>query len=176
MAEEADPISAPSGAVSQRMKTKLLALLGVEASAKETFLASALADLGIKPEAVSAAFDAGQTGFLAEHITATVNTAKAEADKLSPEVALLASVRAKLGVKADADEAAILAAIEAKASAQAAAQLAAAGVSSNTLKASAGKPGEDHGTRDEIVAKFNSMSPGPDRSAFFAKHKAIILS
>ena len=118
MAEEADPISAPFGAVSQRMKTKLLALLGVEASAKETFLASALADLGIKPEAVSAAFDAGQTGFLAEHITNTVNAAKADADKLRPEAALLASVRAKLGAKADADEAAIMAAIEAKVSAE----------------------------------------------------------
>ena len=125
MAEEANPISAPFGAVSQRMKTKLLALLGVEASAKETFLASALADLGIKPEAVSAAFDAGQTGFLAEHITNTVNAAKADADKLRPEAALLASVRAKLGAKADADEAAIMAAIEAKVSAGVAAKLAA---------------------------------------------------
>jgi len=110
------------------MKSKLLALLGVEANAKETFLASAIADLGVKPEAVSAALDAGQTGFLADHIKAALDTVNAEADKLRPEASLLADVRAALGVPATADKAAIMAAVEAKASAQAADILAKRGV------------------------------------------------
>jgi len=172
-----DKISAPmSGAITNQMKSKLLALLGVEANAKETFLASAIADLGVKPEAVSAALDAGQTGFLADHIKAAIDTAKAEADKLRPEASLLADVRAALGVPANADKAAILAAVEAKASAQAAQTLASAGVPAATLKAAAGKPSDDSGTASEIVAKFNAMKPGPERSEFFAKHKKTILS
>ena len=165
----------PDG-ITNKMKSKLLALLGVEANAKETFLASAIADLGVKPEAVSAALDAGQTGFLAEHIQAAVNAAKAEADKLRPEASLLADVRASLGVPATADKAALLAVIEAKASARAAELAAKAGVSNATLNAAAGKPVNDDGTREEIVAKFNSMKPGPERSAFFAKHRGILIS
>ena len=162
--------------ISNQMKSKLLALLGVEANAKETFLANAIADLGVKPEAVSAALDAGQTGFLAEHIQAAIDAAKADADKLRPEASLLADVRAALGVPATADKAAILAAVEAKASAQAAQTLASAGVPAATLKAAAGKPTDDTGTAAEIVAKFNAMKPGPERSEFFAKHKKTILS
>ena len=129
MAEEANPISAPIvDAITNTMKSKLLALLGVEANAKETFLASAIADLGVKPEAVSAALDAGQTGFLADYIKAALDTVNAEADKLRPEASLLADVRAALGVPATADKAAIMAAVEAKASAQAADILAKRGV------------------------------------------------
>lgn len=116
--------------ITNQMKTKLLALLGVEANARETFLASAIADLGVKPESVSAALDAGQTGFLADHIKAAIDAVKAEADKLRPEASLLADVRAALGVPATADKAAILAAVEAKASAQAADILAQRGVPS----------------------------------------------
>lgn len=116
--------------ITNQMKSKLLALLGVEANAKETFLASAIADLGVKPEAVSAALDAGQPGFLADHIKALIDAAKAEADKLRPEASLLADVRAALGVPVTADKAAILTAIDAKASAQAADILAKRGVPS----------------------------------------------
>lgn len=176
-AEEADPISAPmSGAITTKMKSKLLALLGVEANAREQFLASAIADLGVKPEAVSAALDAGQTGFLADHIKAAIDAVKAEADKLRPEASLLADVRATLGVPATADKAALLGAIEIKASARAAELAAKAGVSSAMLNAAAGKPGNDDGTREEIVAKFNAMKPGPVRSAFFSKHRSILIS
>jgi hypothetical protein len=158
------------------MKSKLLALLGVEANARETFLASAIADLGVKPEAVSAALDAGQTGFLADHIKAAIDAVKTEADKLRPEASLLADVRASLGVPATADKAAILAAVEAKASERTAQTLASAGLPAATLKAAAGKPGDDAGTADEIKAKFNAMKPGAERSAFFAKHRQTILS
>ena len=144
MAEEANPISAPIvDAITNTMKSKLLALLGVEANARETFLANAIADLGVKPEAVSAALDAGQPGFLADHIKATIDTVKAEADRLRPEATLVADVRAALGVPDTADKAAILAAVEAKASAKAADILAQRGVPpSKTSGVPAGsKPG-----------------------------------
>ena len=39
------------------------------------------------------------------------------------------------------------------------------------------KPLEVSGTtqsKEEILAEFKAMSPGPERSAFFAKHKAIL--
>ena len=160
----------------QTMTAQLLALLGIKPTAREDFLASAITALGVTPEAVSAALDSGKSGFVADHIKAALDTAKAEADKLRPEASLLADVRASLGVPATADKAALLAAIEAKASVRAAELAAKAGVSNATLNAAAGKPGNDDGTREEIVAKFNAMKPGPERSAFFAKHRSILIS
>lgn len=172
-----DKISTPmSGSKNQNMIAQLLALAGIKPTAREDFLAGAITALGVTPEAVSAALDSGKTGFIADHIKAAIDAAKAEADKLRPEASLLADVRAALGAPADADKAAILAAIEAKASAQAAQTLASAGVPASTLKAAAGKPTEDAGTAAEIKAKFAAMKHGAERSAFFAKHRQTILS
>lgn len=111
---------------------KLLAMLGVQPAAEDTFLASAIADLGVTPEAVSEARKSGSTDFLATHIkdriAAADATAKAATDRAN---AILAAV----GVKADAPDLAadVTKAIEAKASALASEQLAKRGFNPKAL-------------------------------------------
>jgi ATP-dependent protease ClpP protease subunit len=152
---------------------KLLALLGVQPAAEDVFLASAIADLGVTPEAVTEARKSGSTDFLATHIkdriAAADATAKAATDRAN---AILAAV----GVKPDAPDIAaeVAKAIDAKASAKAADILAAKGINTDVGNAKAAT-GADK-TKDEIVAEFNAMKPGPERSAFFAKHRKTILS
>ena len=70
--------------------------------------------------------------------------------------------------------AAVADAVKAKASAEAAEILASRGInkSLDNAKAAAGSTGD---TAKEIVDKFNSMAPGPERSAFFAKHRAVLV-
>lgn len=113
---------------------KLLAMLGVQPAAEDTFLASAIADLGVTPEAVSEARKSGSTDFLATHIkdriAAADATAKAATDRAN---AILAAV----GVKADAPDIAaeVAKAIEAKAAALASEQLAKRGYNPKALAA-----------------------------------------
>lgn len=147
---------------------KLLALLGAQPAAEDAFLASAIADLGVTPEAVTEARKTGSTDFLATHIQDRIAKADASRD----------AVLAAVGVKPDVQDIAaeVAKAIEAKAAAKAADILATHGVKPTKLAAAAGKPGEDATTREEIVAQFNAMKPGPERSAFFAKHRKTLLS
>ena len=152
---------------------KLLALLGVQPAAEDVFLASAIADLGVTPEAVTEARKSGSTDFLATHIKDRIAAADASAKAATDRAnAILAAV----GVKADAQDiaAAVAQAIDAKASAKAADILASKGISTDVGNAKAATGGDK--TKDEIVAQFNAMQPGPERSAFFAKYKQTILS
>lgn len=171
-------ISASTNAGNQtRMNAtdRILAILRVKKGAEDTFLASAIEALGIPAEAVTEARKADSTDFLATTIKARIDefeaTAKAATDRAN---AILAAV----GVKADAPDIAdeVAKTIEAKAAAKAADILASHGIKPTKLAAAAGKPGEDATNRDEIVAKFNAMKPGPERTAFFNKHKKTILS
>lgn len=133
-------ISAPKpGAKNQTMSktAKLLALLGVQPAAEDSFLASAIADLGVTPEAVTEARKTGSTDFLATHIADRIakadSTAKAATDRAN---AILAAV----GVKADAADVAaeVAKAIETKAAAKAAEILAQRGIPAAKLAAATG--------------------------------------
>ena len=116
---------------------KLLALLGVQPAAEDSFLASAIADLGVTPEAVTEARKTGTTDFLATHIADRIakadSTAKAATDRAN---AILAAV----GVKADAADVAaeVAKAIETKAAAKAAEILAQRGIPAAKLAAATG--------------------------------------
>lgn len=154
---------------------RILAILRVKKGAEDTFLASAIEALGIPADAVTEARKAGSTDFLATTIKARIDefeaTAKTATDRAN---AILAAV----GVKADAPDIAaeVAKTIDAKAAAKAADILASHGIKPTRLAAAAGKPGEDATNRDEIVAKFNAMKAGPERTAFFNKHRKTLLS
>lgn len=135
-------ISAPKPGANNQTKpmsktAKLLALLGVQPAAEDSFLASAIADLGVTPEAVTEARKTGTTDFLATHIADRIakadSTAKAATDRAN---AILAAV----GVKADAADIAaeVAKAIETKAAAKAAEILAQRGIPAAKLAASTG--------------------------------------
>jgi ATP-dependent protease ClpP protease subunit len=155
------------------MKHKLLALLGKTADAEDSFLQASITDLGVTPEAIDAARKSGQTDFVAVHIAARIAaadaTAKAATDRAN---AILAAV----GVKPDAPDIAaeVAKAIDAKASAKAADILASKGINTDVGNAKAAT-GADK-TKDEIKAEFAAMKAGPERTAFFNKHKKTILS
>ena len=102
---------------------KLFALLGVQPAAEDTFLASAIADLGVTPQAVTEARKTGTTDFLAIHIQERIASADAAAKAATDRAN---AILAKLGVDAkEQDPAAKVAeVIEAKASAKAAEMLA----------------------------------------------------
>lgn len=116
---------------------KLLALLGVQPAAEDTFLASAIADLGVTPEAVTEARKTGTTDFLATHIADRIakadSTAKAATDRAN-------AILAATGVKADAADVAaeVAKAIETKAAAKAAEILAQRGIPASKLAAATG--------------------------------------
>lgn len=116
---------------------KLLAILGVQPAAEDSFLASAIADLGVTPEAVTEARKTGTTDFLATHIADRIakadSTAKAATDRAN---VILAAV----GVKADAADVAaeVAKAIETKAAAKAAEILAQRGIPAAKLAAATG--------------------------------------
>lgn len=155
------------------MKHKLLALLGKTADAEDSFLQASITDLGVTPEAIDAARKSGQTDFVAVHIAARIAAADASAKAATDRAnAILAAV----GVKHDAPDlvAELAKAIDAKASAKAADILASKGINTDVGNAKAATGGDK--SKDEIVAEFNAMKPGPERSAFFAKHRKTILS
>lgn len=138
-------LSAPKSGAGNQQKpmsktAKLLALLGVQPAAEDAFLASAIADLGVTPEAVSEARKAGTTDFLATHISDRIAKADAEA---KASVDRLNAIVAAIGIKPDAADIAaeIKATIETKAAAKAAELLASKGFSPKTLaNATAPKP------------------------------------
>lgn len=154
---------------------KLLALLGVQPAAEDTFLASAIADLGVTPEAVTEARKTGTTDFLATHIKDRIatadSTAKAATDRAN---AILAAV----GVKADAADVAaeVAKAVETKAAAKAAEILAAKGIRHDVGNAAAATGAATDKSADEIRAEFAKMKPCAERTAFFNKHKAVLIS
>ena len=130
-------LSAPKSGAGNQQKpmsktAKLLALLGVQPAAEDAFLASAIADLGVTPEAVTEARKAGTTDFLATHISDRI--AKADADAKA-SVDRLNAIVAAVGIKPDAADIAaeIKAAIETKAAAKAAELLASKGFSPKAL-------------------------------------------
>ena len=153
---------------------KLLALLGVQPNAEDTFLASAIADLGVTPEAVTEARKTGNTDFLATHIKDRIDSADAAA-KAATERAN--AVLAACGVKADAADigSAVVSAIEAKASAKAVEMLAQRGIPAGKLAKAAGKPSNESVDKAQIVETFNAMKPGAERSAYFAANKQHLL-
>lgn len=176
----ADAMNAPAKKETTNVNKKLLALLGVTGTERETFLASAVNALGVTDEAITEAEKAGKADFIAEHIQARV----AAADKRAVNAETLANAQAATtkavlaalgitGIPADVN-AAVADAVKAKASTEAAEILASRGItkSVDNAKAAAGTSAE---SKDEIVAKFNAMKPGPERSAFFAKHWSVLV-
>ena len=158
---------------------KLLALLGVQPNAEDTFLASAIADLGVTSEAVTEARKTGTTDFLASHIKdriAIADKRAADAEAIANAHAATAkAVLAVLGInEAPADPAAAVAeSVKVKASAEAAEILAAQGIRNPLETAKASTASTE--TAEEIKAKFASMPSGPERTAFFAKHKVLLF-
>ena len=130
-------ISAPvKGAVKTKptmnKTAKLLAMLGVQMPTEDTFLASAIADLGVTPEAVTKARKDGTTDFLATHITDRIAQADAKAKAASDRAS---KILASVGVPADATDikAAVDKAIADKAAAKAAEILASKGFNPKAL-------------------------------------------
>lgn len=130
--------SNPEAAMATEQKgksmSKLLALLGVKASSRETFLASALADLGVTEEAINAAETANERGFIEQHIKARIDSADAKATAATAELAKanarVADVFAALSIAPDTADikAAIQAEVSKRASAEAANIVASAGI------------------------------------------------
>jgi hypothetical protein len=147
---------------------KLLALLGVQPAAEDTFLASAIADLGVTPEAVTEARKTGTTDFLATHI----------ADRIAAADNRTNSVLAAVGVDAKAPDltAAVKAKVDELAAKKAAEILAAKGIRHDVGNAAAATGAATDKSADEIRAEFAKMKPGQERTAFFNKHKAVLIS
>lgn len=164
----------------ETMKDKILALLGVEVGAREKFLASAFASLGVAEAAIENAQKEGKADFLAEIINARIGEL---ADKLksAEERAVNAENKAKeiadaagVSVGANVGEA-IAAKIKEQAAKEAAEILASHGIAKSVGNDRAAAGAGTEQTRDEIIATFNGMKPGPERSAYFAKHRVAIL-
>lgn len=176
----ADAMNAPAKKETNNVNKKLLALLGVTGTERETFLAKSVQALGVTEEAITEAEKSGKADFIAEHIQARV----AAADKRAVDAETLAAAQAATtkavlaalgitGTPADIN-AAVTEAVKAMASAEAAEILASRGITKplDNAKAAAGSTGD---TTKEIVEKFNAMPAGPERSAFFAKHRSVIV-
>lgn len=146
---------------------KLLALLGVQPAAEDTFLASAIADLGVTPGAVTEARKTGTTDFLATHI----------ADRIAKADDRTNAVLAAVGIDVNAPDiaAAVKAKVEELAAKKAAEILAAKGIKHDVGNAAAATGAATDKSADEIRAEFAKMKPGPDRTAFFNKHRAILF-
>jgi ATP-dependent protease ClpP protease subunit len=174
-----DAMNAPTKQETKPVNKKLLALLGVTGTERETFLANSVQALGVTEDAIAQAEKDGKPDFLAEHIQNRITTADKRAvdaeAAANAQAATAKAILAALGInEAPADpQAAVAEIVKAKASAEAAEILAAQGIRKplETAKASA-TPTE---TIEEIQAKFASMPSGPERSAFFAKHKSILF-
>lgn len=147
---------------------KLLALLGVQPAAEDTFLASAIADLGVTPGAVTEARRTGTTDFLATHI----------ADRIAAADNLTNAVLAAVGIDANAPDlsAAVKARVDELAAKKAAEILASKGIKHDVGNAAAATGAASSRTNDEIRAEFAKMKAGRDRTAFFNKYKAILIS
>jgi ATP-dependent protease ClpP protease subunit len=147
---------------------KLFALLGVQPAAEDPFLASAIADLGVTPEAVTEARKTGTTDFLATHI----------ADRIAAADNRTNSVLAAVGVDAKATDltAAVKAKVDELAAKKAAEILAAKGIRHDVGNAAAATGAATDKSADEIRAEFGKMKPGAERTAFFNKHKAVLIS
>jgi len=166
---ESPEAKASDNQTKQMSKTaKLLALLGVQPAAEDTFLASAIADLGVTPEAVTEARKTGTTDFLATHITERI----AASDNRTN------AVLAAVGVDAKAPDiaAAVKAKVDELAAKKAAEILASKGIRHDVGNAAAATGAASDKTSDEIRAEFAKMKPGAERTAFFAKHKAVLIS
>ena len=175
----ADAMNAPAQKEKQPVKKNLLALLGMTGTERETFLASSVQALGVTEEAIAQAEKDGKADFIAEHIQARVaaadrRAADAEANA-NAQATTAKAILAALGINdTPADpKAAVVDALQTRASAEAAEILASPGIRQplETAKAQAGTTD----TAEEIKAKFAAMPAGPDRSAFFAKHRSVIV-
>jgi hypothetical protein len=165
------------------MKEKSLALLGVEATARETFLVGAFAALGVDDKAIDKAQASGDQSFLSVLIEARINDLNgkltaAEARAGAQEglaKALLASAGITVTPK-DQEEAKTLfaSALKTKASAEAAEILASRGINKPLDNAKASAGGGDM-TVEQIRAKFAEMPAGPERTKFFAQHKKVLF-
>lgn len=175
----ADAMNAPAKQEPKNVNKKLLALLGVTGTERETFLANSVRALGVTEDAIAQAEKDGKPDFLAEHIQNRISAADkraADAEAIATAQAATANaVLAALGISdTPADpKAAVAEVLKTRASAEAAEILASQGIRKplETAKASAGASD----TAEEIKAKFAAMPPGPDRTAFFAKHRNVIV-
>lgn len=166
-------ISAPKPGANNQTKpmsktAKLFALLGVQPAAEDTFLASAIADLGVTPGAVTEARKTGTTDFLATHI----------ADRIAAADNRTNAVLAAVGIDANAPDltAAVKAKVDELAAKKAAEILASKGIKHDVGNAAAATGAASDKTANEIRAEFEKMKPGQERSAFFAKHKSVLIS
>lgn len=162
--------------IEKHMNKKLLALLGVKGTEREEFLASAITSLGVTEDGINAAQKDGKADFLAAHIEARIadadakaSTAIADRDKAT---ATTSAILAVLGIKEPSDklDEQVRAEIDARVSRNVAEKCAQLGIK----PVPAEKQGEASASAKDIIEQFNSMKPGPERSAFFAKHRAVI--
>lgn len=175
----ADAMNASAQKETKPVNKKLLALLGVTGTEREAFLANSVQALGVTEEAIAQAEKDGKADFISEHIQARVAAADkraADAEAIAnAQAATAKAVLAALGInEAPADPAAAVAeSVKVKASAEAAEILAAQGIRNPLETAKASTASAE--TIEEIKAKFASMPAGPERTAFFAKHKSILF-
>lgn len=176
----ADAMNAPAKQEAKPVNKKLLALLGVTGTERETFLANSVQALGVTEDAIAQAEKGGKPDFLAEHIQNRISTAdKRAADAEAIATAQAATAKAVLAALGITDtpadpKAAVAEALRVHASAEAAEILASQGIRKPLETAKAHASGGNQ-TVEEIKAQFEAMEPGPERTAFFAKHKSILF-
>jgi ATP-dependent protease ClpP protease subunit len=174
-----DAMNAPTKQETKPVNKKLLALLGVNGTERETFLANSVQALGVTEDAIAQAEKDGKPDFLAEHIQNRITTADkraADAEAIAnAQAATAKAVLAALGINEAPDDpaAAVAESVKVKASAEAAEILAAQGIRNPLETAKASTASTE--TAEEIKAKFASMPSGPERTAFFAKHKNLLF-
>lgn len=165
------------------MKEKILALLGVEANARETFLVGAFAALGVDEKAIDKAQASGDQSFLSALIEARITdlTSKVTAAeaRAGAHEGIAKALLASAGITAtpkDAEEAKTLfsSALQTKASAEASEILASRGITKPLDNAKASAGGSEM-TVEQIKAKFAEMPAGPERTKFFAQHKKVLF-
>ena len=123
----------------QKMNQTIASLFGIQAGAREKFLASAIEAVGIKADAIDTAEKDGKTAFLSEAITSRLGELNAKLTALTAELttsseivsAIMSELDIKDEMKPDTAPAALKKALEVRASKIAAESLASRGIQSN---------------------------------------------
>ena len=163
-------IESPEAKASENQTTpmsKLMALLGIQ-PAEDQFLMAAIKDLGVTAGGLADARKANDTSFLETHIKARISIADNR----------VTDVLAAVGIDANAPDiaAAVKAKVDELAAKKAAEILAAKGIKHDVGNAAAATGAATQKSADEIRAEFKAMKASPERTAFFIKHKAVLLS
>jgi hypothetical protein len=159
-----------------------------EPTARETFLVAALAVCGITPDMVATAEKAGDQKFLADLVKPdALASVQAELDKVQAAYKLELKARGEFysriagaGYKpedyasAEAFAKATKAMVDKRASELAADISASRGITPVVQTPGDAQTGDANAA--DLAEQFDKMKAGPERTAFFIKHKAAILS